>query len=106
MLTNILHPRQKQYELPADKNADLKAKLRRFGEIGRNPVREQIGELRARRDAGGLTETEFAVRVANLLGSVDAATNYPNGTLLSRRFSATRTRAAGATRKARTLGIS
>jgi hypothetical protein len=89
MFTNLLHPRQKHDDQQVDKNADLKAKLRKFGEIGRNPVREQIVELRARRDAGGLTEAEFAVTVAKLLGTVDAATNYPNGTLLNRRFSAT-----------------
>jgi len=37
-----------------------------------NPVRDEIGVLRASRDAGAISETEFACRVADLLGALDA----------------------------------
>ena len=52
--------------------ARLETKVREFGEReARNPVRDEIAQLRERRDAGELTETDFAVKVAELLGSSD-----------------------------------
>jgi hypothetical protein len=55
--------------------AHVQAKLQPFGQTDAsdNSVRDQITTLRAQRDAGELTETDWAVRVAELLGAVDAA---------------------------------
>jgi hypothetical protein len=52
----------------ASESACVEAKLRPFGQTGSNPVRSRIRDLRKRRDAGLLNETEFAVEVAELLG--------------------------------------
>jgi Short C-terminal domain len=56
----------------------LETKVRDFGqrETG-NPIRDEIALLRQRRDAGELSETEFATRVAELLGSTDFAPLAP-----------------------------
>jgi hypothetical protein len=55
--------------------AQTQAKLEPFGQTdtGDSSVRDEITTLRAQRDAGELTETDWAVRVAELLGAVDAA---------------------------------
>jgi hypothetical protein len=52
----------------------LETKVRDFGQREtENPVRSQIARLREQRDAGELSETDFATRVAELLGSTDFA---------------------------------
>jgi hypothetical protein len=52
--------------------ARLETKVRDFGERdAQNPVRDEIARLRERRDAGELSETDFAVKVAELLGTTD-----------------------------------
>jgi hypothetical protein len=55
--------------------AQMQAKLQPFGQTGagNSSVRDEIATLRAQRDAGELTETDWAIRVAELLGAVDAA---------------------------------
>jgi hypothetical protein len=55
--------------------ADVRAKLEPFGQTnaGNSSVRDEIATLRAQRDAGELTETDWSVRVAELLGAVEAA---------------------------------
>jgi hypothetical protein len=54
--------------------ARLETKVRDFGEgETHNPVRDEIARLRDRRDAGELSDTDFAVKVAELLGSSDFA---------------------------------
>jgi hypothetical protein len=62
-ITWFASPRQSVSE-----TACVEAKLRPFGQTGSNPVRGRIRDLRKRRDAGLLNETEFAVEVAELLG--------------------------------------
>jgi hypothetical protein len=52
--------------------ARLETKVRDFGQREtHNPVRDEIARLREQRDAGALSETDFATRVAELLGSTD-----------------------------------
>jgi hypothetical protein len=88
MLTKMFN-RSKQTEDKRVSEVDvIKAKLRDFGETGSNPVRDQIADLRSLRAAGRLTETDYAVTVAALLGTIDATTNYPAGTSLDLRFRA------------------
>ena len=90
MVTKMFH-RSKQHE--EDRRVSevdsIKAKLRDFGETESNPVRHQIVDLRTLREAGLLTETDYAVTVAALLGTIDATTNYPVGTSLDHRVRAT-----------------
>jgi hypothetical protein len=50
----------------------LETKVREFGQPDYNPVRDEIARLREQRDAGQLSETDFATRVAELLGSADS----------------------------------
>jgi hypothetical protein len=89
MLTRRLH-RSKQLEDRRVSEVDgIKAKLREFGDAGSNPIRDQIADLRSLREAGQLTETDYAVTVAALLGTVDATSNYPAGTSLDHRVRAT-----------------
>ena len=53
---------------------DLEAKVRDFGQRDtHNPVRDEIAQLRRQRDSGELSETDFATRVAELLGSTEFA---------------------------------
>jgi hypothetical protein len=56
--------------------ADVLAKLEPFGqsEARNSSVRDEIAMLRAQRDAGELTHTDWSVRVAELLGAVEPAT--------------------------------
>ena len=52
----------------------LETKVGDFGQREKhNPVRDQIAHLRRQRDAGELNETDFATRVAELLGSTEFA---------------------------------
>jgi hypothetical protein len=52
----------------------IETKVRDFGQREtHNPVRDEIARLREQRDAGRLSETDFATRVAELLGSTDFA---------------------------------
>jgi hypothetical protein len=55
--------------------ADVRAKLEPFGQRdpGSGSVRDEIAILRAQRDAGELTHTDWSVRVAELLGAVEVA---------------------------------
>jgi hypothetical protein len=55
--------------------AEVQAKLQPFGETGtgNSSVRDEITALRAQRDSGELTETEWSTRVSELLGAVEAA---------------------------------
>lgn len=55
--------------------ADVQAKLQPFGQsdAGNGSVRDEIAMLRAQRDAGELSHTDWSVRVAELLGAVEAA---------------------------------
>jgi hypothetical protein len=49
----------------------MKEKVSAFGQPDGSPVRDEIAALRRSRDAGALSETDFAVRVAELLGAVN-----------------------------------
>jgi hypothetical protein len=49
----------------------VKTKLEPFGHPGENPVRAEIARLREQRDDGIMSETDFAVRVAELLGAFE-----------------------------------
>jgi hypothetical protein len=52
--------------------AHLETKVRDFGQRDtHNPVRDEIARLREQRDAGKLSETDFATRVSELLGSTE-----------------------------------
>jgi len=83
----ILKSRSVRREAERTRNVDtIKEKLGGFGEKDANPVRDQIADLRSLRDAGRLTHADYAVTVATLLGAVDAATAYPAGAPLDRRF--------------------
>jgi hypothetical protein len=55
--------------------AQLQAKLQLFGQTDASDrsVRDEIAMLRTQRDAGELTDTDWSVRVAELLGAVEAA---------------------------------
>jgi hypothetical protein len=54
--------------------ATIKARLSPFGESAAdNPVRYQIADLRALRDAGRVSDAEYAARVADLLGTSESA---------------------------------
>jgi hypothetical protein len=55
--------------------AQLQAKLQLFGQTDASDcsVRDGIAMLRTQRDAGELTDTDWSVRVAELLGAVEAA---------------------------------
>jgi hypothetical protein len=55
--------------------ADVQAKLQSFGhgDSSNSSVRDEIATLRAQRDAGELTHTDWSVRVAELLGAVEVA---------------------------------
>jgi hypothetical protein len=54
--------------------ARLETQVADFGHApAHNPVRNEIARLRRERDAGAMTETDFATRVAELLGAVDPA---------------------------------
>ena len=86
---SILRSRSVKREVErARKVETIKEKLGGFGETDANPVRAQIADLRSLRDAGSLTHADYAVTVASLLGAVDAATAYPAGATLDRRFRA------------------
>jgi hypothetical protein len=54
--------------------AQVEAAVAEFGQdVRANPVRTKIAILRAQRDAGELDETDWAVKVEELLGAVDPA---------------------------------
>jgi hypothetical protein len=55
--------------------AQLQAKLQPFGQTdaSNRSVRDEIAMLRAQRDLGELTDTDWSVRVAEVLGAVEAA---------------------------------
>lgn len=53
--------------------SQFETKVRDFGQRDtHNPVRDEIARLREQRDAGELSETDFAVRVSELLGSTES----------------------------------
>ena len=57
----------------ADEAAALMSKLSPFGaNAGHNPVKQQISDLRARRNAGSMSEADYAARVADLLGTSES----------------------------------
>jgi hypothetical protein len=52
----------------------MKAKLSPFGDSAAySPLRDQLADLRAQRDAGQVSEAEYAVTVADLLGTSESA---------------------------------
>ena len=57
----------------------IKDKLRVFGAANGNPLKDQIADLRAHHDSGVLNHTDYAVRVAALLGSPDGAADHLEG---------------------------
>jgi hypothetical protein len=57
----------------------IKDKLRGFGGTGANPVKDQIAELRADRASGVLSDIDYAIEVAALLGSPDGPGEYLAG---------------------------
>jgi hypothetical protein len=70
-MTNAMFPRLFARRVDTER---LETKVRDFGQRqAPNPVRDQIARLREQRDAGELSETDFATRVAELLGSTDFA---------------------------------
>jgi len=74
MLGGLFNSRSAQRDLRRANEAEaIRAKLSPFGvNSGDNPVRDQIAELRARRDAGTMSEGDYAARVADLLGTSDS----------------------------------
>jgi len=51
----------------------LRAKLSPFGAVAPSgPLRDQMADLRARRNAGQVSEAEYAVMVADLLGTSES----------------------------------
>lgn len=58
----------------ADEVEALRARLSPFGDSAANsPLRDQLADLRARRNAGQVSEAEYAVMVADLLGTSESA---------------------------------
>jgi hypothetical protein len=52
----------------------IEAKIAEFGHgAAPNPTRTRVALLRAQREAGELDETEWAVKLAEVLGAVDPA---------------------------------
>jgi hypothetical protein len=65
----------------ADATAELKAKLSLFGDDATNgDLKDRIAELRERRDAGSLGPAEYAIRVADLLGTPELGLSEELGT--------------------------
>lgn len=53
----------------------LRARLSVFGDgLIRNPVKDQISDLRVARNAGMLSPSEYAAQVAGLLGTTEPGT--------------------------------
>ena len=48
------------------------ANVQQFGTPDREPVRAEIADLREQRDAGSLSDADFAMRVAALLGAAES----------------------------------
>jgi len=57
---------------PTSDVARVIEKVQEFGQVDDNPVRDEIAELRKEREAGRLSDSDWACRVAELLGAVDA----------------------------------
>jgi hypothetical protein len=71
MLTRFLRPRSPQTASDAE---TIKEKLSAFGENAtHNPVKDQIADLRALRDAGRVSDGDYANSVADLLGTPESA---------------------------------
>jgi hypothetical protein len=74
MLGGLFNSRSaRQASERADEAAALMSKLSAFGDnAGYNPVKDQISDLRARRNAGSMSEADYAARVADLLGASES----------------------------------
>jgi hypothetical protein len=74
MRTHLIRSRFSKREHARLENIEaIKARLGDFGSPDANPVRAQIADLRSLRDAGQLSDAEFASTVAAVLGAIEAA---------------------------------
>jgi hypothetical protein len=74
MLGGLFKSRSTQRaERSASEAEALRAKLSPFGtSVGSPVLRDQMADLRAQRNAGHVSEAEYAVRVADLLGTSES----------------------------------
>jgi hypothetical protein len=57
-----------------DEAEQIKARLSPFGETSaHNPVKDQIADLQGLRDRGAVSASDYAARVADLLGTPESA---------------------------------
>ena len=73
MLGGLFKSRSVQRAEQATEAEALKAKLSPFGgSAADSPLRDQMADLRAQRNAGQVSEAEYAVKVADLLGTSES----------------------------------
>jgi hypothetical protein len=73
MLGGLFKSRSTQRAERASEADSLRAKLSPFGaSTAGGPLRDQIADLRAQRNAGQVSEAEYAIRVADLLGTSES----------------------------------
>jgi hypothetical protein len=72
MLGGLFKSRSTQRAERASEAEALKAKLSPFGAGAPGLLRDQMADLRAQRNAGEVSEAEYAVAVADLLGTSES----------------------------------
>ena len=73
MLGGLFKSRAAQRAERASEAEALRAKLSPFGSgAPEGPLRDQMADLRAQRNAGQVSEAEYAIKVADLLGTSES----------------------------------